>query len=466
MPRFLTYGLGAWLVLLGLMSYTVGPVLPMVGIIATLGAVALSRVDVAWTFSLAVVAYMFTGHAGDIGFPIDPARVLLALGFGRLLLERLKGTAPVVGQRITPAQAFVLIVSFAYVIASALISGTLTERKSIFFLVDQYGVVPFLLFSLGPRIFGQPHQRRALLTVLCAASAYLALTGLLEGLGFGALTFPSYIHDPAVGIHYGRARGPFVFAVAMGAAVTIGALISLLLLQTSSNRRARIFAVVLAAASASVVLMTLTRGAWIAGIAAVLVGLLILPRFRLAVPAIGIVTAALIVGLLAAFPALSDSVTARADNERPVWERQNTYAAAVRLVEDHSVFGVGWSRYTDFGDEYLRQPRDIPIAGQQIPVHNVPLLVSSELGLLGFAVWLSTFTTCILVPLMRRGPPERDGWRALSAGTLVVWAITCLFAPQAGPYTTAVLWSVAAVVAHSRFEQSTDRSTARPSVSA
>lgn len=439
-----------WILLLGASSVVVGPFVAVAGVVATIGLFVLSRLDVAWTFSLAVGAYVFTGHASDIGLPIDPARVLLFVGLARLGLRAIVGKATP-GARPLPSQQFVLALTLAYVVASALISGTLLDRTRLFFIFDQYGVVPFAIFLLGGQIFPGPEQRRILLKVLLVTSAYLAGTGLLEGLGLGRFTFPSYIHDPAVGIHFGRARGPFVFAVAMGAGVTIGALLAFLPLFPERRAALRGVRAALFAASAVVVVLTLTRGAWVAAAVAVLVALLIIPRYRLAVPAVAAVTAGGVVLLLAASPSIRESVSSRADNQDPVWERENTNAASLRMIQDRPAFGVGWGRYGQFGNTYLRQPDDIPLRGANVPVHNVPLLVATELGLFGLAVWLAAIVTCVVLPLCRRGPPERDAWRAATAGVLALWLVNGFFAPQVGPYTTVVLWTLAAVVAHSRF---------------
>src|SRR5438093_1302521 len=54
---------------------------------------------------------------------------------------------------------------------------------------------------------------------LVALGAYLGLTAVFEGLGLDALIVPRYIADPGAGIHFGRARGPFVEAVADGLAL-------------------------------------------------------------------------------------------------------------------------------------------------------------------------------------------------------------------------------------------------------
>lgn len=75
---------------------------------------------------------------------------------------------------------------------------------------------------------------------------------------------------------------------------------------------------------------------------------------------------------------------------RSLWERERDNALAVALIREHGLRGVGFGRYL--------------AAAQQIDrfaetVHNVPLLIAAELGVVGLALWL----LLILLPLLRRG---------------------------------------------------------------
>src|SRR3712207_9200411 len=55
--------------------------------------------------------------------------------------------------------------------------------------------------------------------VLTATGAYLGLIALFETVHLNSLVWPRYILDPNVGIHLGRARGPFAEAGANGMAM-------------------------------------------------------------------------------------------------------------------------------------------------------------------------------------------------------------------------------------------------------
>ncbi len=105
-----------------------------------------------------------------------------------------------------------LVAILAWTAYSALFAGTLTVKDPFFALLDYLGIVPFALFWVAPAAFPGPRERRILLTTLVGVGLYLGATAFFETIGPSALVFPRYIMDPSVGIHWGRARGPFVEA--------------------------------------------------------------------------------------------------------------------------------------------------------------------------------------------------------------------------------------------------------------
>jgi hypothetical protein len=100
----------------------------------------------------------------------------------------------------------VIAAALAYAVISAIFAGTIGRRAAIFVLIDDYGVLPFLMFAIAPVAFAAEKQRRILLGTLVATGAYLSLTAILEKLKLFDLVFPRYIADPQVGTHFGRAR--------------------------------------------------------------------------------------------------------------------------------------------------------------------------------------------------------------------------------------------------------------------
>ena len=115
---------------------------------------------------------------------------------------------------------------------------------------------------------------------------------------------------------------------------------------------------------------------------------------------------------------------------RSLWERQRDWGIALHLLEERPFLGTGPNRYLAAAQAYD------PAA---VTVHNVPLLVGAELGLLGLGVWLAFW----LWPLGRygRSAAHRAGtavWLALILIALVHPEPT-LFLPKGS-----VLWGLAA----------------------
>ena len=66
--------------------------------------------------------------------------------------------------------------------------------------------MPFLLYLVAPAAFATERQRTILLGTLAVVGAYLGATAFFEMIGPHSLVFPSFILNPALGNHDGRAR--------------------------------------------------------------------------------------------------------------------------------------------------------------------------------------------------------------------------------------------------------------------
>ena len=206
--------------------------------------------DPAWLISGGIAASMFSGQWGQLGIhsSIVPERVLLLVGVGAVLLRlgKARERPPIELGRVH----FALATALAYAAVSMVISNTMHNHAATFGLLDQFGAIPFLVFTVAPVVFRTQRQRNILLWSLVLTGAYLGLTALFEKLKITALIVPSYISDPAVGIHFGRARGPFVEAVPDGLALYACAIAALAGFVLWDKRWQRAFALAVAALAA------------------------------------------------------------------------------------------------------------------------------------------------------------------------------------------------------------------------
>jgi O-antigen ligase len=319
-------------------------------------------------------------------------------------------------------------------------------------LIDQFGVLPFVVFAIAPVAFATERQRNILLGSLVAAGAYLSVTALLEKLKLYGWLVPSYIGDPGVGIHFGRARGPFVEAAQDGLALYGSAVAGAIALAVWRRPAARAVAAAVAVLAPVGVLLTVTRGAWVAAVAGTLVGLLAtsaLRRFAVPVAILGVV------GVLAAFavtPGLAQDASERQSDQNPIYERRNTNAAALRMIAERPFTGFGFDRANANLDPYFRLHPNIPLVGAAAGIHNVYLQYAASLGLLGFGLWALAMAMAFGGALGARGSPGIDAWRAGFVALLVAWFVVGVFSPAHYAFTTLLVWTWAGVLYGRRAE--------------
>jgi putative inorganic carbon (hco3(-)) transporter len=407
------------------------------------------HIDPAWTVSAALALTVFSGnwqHLGLPGFPFLPDRLLLASGIAALLLR-----AP--GARDRPRFErnkvhWLLAFAAAYAAIDAFASDTLTTNSGFFKLTDRFGVIPFVLFALGPILYRTARQRNILLGFLVGTGAYLGLTALFETLNLTGLIVPRYIVNPAIGLSdinsqgvaIGRARGPFLDAVSNGLAMFDCGVAAALALVLWRGRWQRVLASAVIILCALGCLFTLQRTIWLATVAGVLAAMIWNTRLRRhVVPAVvgGVVLVAFAFALI---PGLSQRASTRLNDNFTVWDRQNLTAAGVRMLAARPLLGFGWDRFASEEDPYLIQPATYPLVAHGRVIHNTFLSNAVELGILGALVWVVAMAAALIAPLRRRGPPV---WRTSLVAVAVFWAVTAWLypLPLAFPLTFVMLWA-------------------------
>jgi O-antigen ligase len=394
-------------------------------------------------FSLAIAAEIFSGNWGLAGSPIPLDRVLMVLALGALLFGGASAVS-VRRLRFRPIHV-VLLVAATYATASAIGANTFSNSDARFALLDRFGILPFLMFVLAPLVFDRPKSRRFLLAVLIAVGAYLGIVNFLEIVGPKALVFPSYITDRAVGLHFGRARGPFVEAVADGLSLYMCAVAAAIGLTVWRTRWIRVCCMVVIALAAVGVLLTLTRAVWIAAVVGTLIAMVAVPKLRrfvlvaVVVGAIGVLTA------LAVVPGLQDKASSRADDQFSVWDRLNTDRAAISMAMERPLIGFGWQTFEQHAPDYLRQADDYPLTGTNLEVHNVFLSHAAELGFVGAALWAVALLGGVGGAIVRRGPPSLYSWRIGLLAIFVAFLVVANFGPLSYPLPNLLLWTWAGI---------------------
>lgn len=433
---------------LGAPSRVFPHVLPVAVLVAVAaGAYVLWHTDPIYPLSGAVACSLFSGNWEHVlaSAPVPPDRALLALAAAMVVL-RAPRAADREPFRMRPVH-WLIAAAALYASLSAVVAGTLGESAARYALLDRFGLVPFAAFLLAPLIVRTERQRAVLLATFVLIGAYLSLIALVSFVGLDALVFPRYIADAATGIHFGRARGPFLEGTTNGFALFACGVAAAIAVATWRDPLARLSAAAVVGLCVLGVILALQRSVWIGAVAATLVALAAAPRLRrYLIPAVAL-GAVFAFAAFALVPELSSRAGARLHAERSVWDRENLADAALRMIEARPLLGFGWGAFRRESQDYFWLSDERPLTAGKNILHSVYQANAVELGLLGAALWLAALLVAIGGVALRRGPPELGAWRAGLIAILVLWLVLALFSPLVKLFPNLVLWLWAGVVA-------------------
>jgi putative inorganic carbon (hco3(-)) transporter len=402
-------------------------------------------------FCIGAALEVFSGVWSYMGIPLPLDRIAL---LGALVAMILGGRRYLSDRSIVlrPVHLLLFVVT-AWTVTSAIWANTLTSHDGFYALLDRLGIIPFLAFMLAPLLFGDERRRRLLIVTMIMLGAYLSITAIMEVGGFLRYVEPAYIQNPNLGIHFGRARGPFLEAEADGLAMIMCGTAAGLGTTMWASRAARILSALVVVLCAVGSILTLTRSIWISAALVAVIGLIAHPTTRrhafvvlvLSIGAIGIT--------IFTVPGLHAKVLNRYESSSPVWDRENTDLAAVRAIEAHPLFGIGWETFETQGASYIRQGADTPLTGAGLEVHNVILSHAAELGIPGCLLWLLAFFSAVGGGILRRGPPELRKWRVGLLCIAVPFLVVANLSPLSYPFPNLILWLWAGIAGMDHISQ-------------
>lgn len=391
-----------------------------------------------WVLFAGLIANVFSGNTKAMGLPIGPDRLLLPAAILLLLLDPRR---PHLRWRVVHTAMVALL---ALTAISMVTSGTLRDPVAQFALLDRM-LVPFIMFCCAPAIFDSASTRLLLLRFLTLIGLWLSMTTFLEIFGPHALVWPRYIVAaiPTDEVH--RASGPFLASEALGMALLTSAL-SALALTLTERRTWRFVAVASSASCLMASVLTLTRSVWLGAVLGCLVFFAVVPAMRRTLWIV--LGLSLVAGLavVAAFPDLTSNVSDRFETSRSLFDRANTNAAALRVVDRLPLTGVGWGRFVVIGAEWVRQDPDMPLTNVGIEVHNVFLSRAAELGIPGAALFLACVVLGPGTVLWRMRHTRDRAWLGLVAASFCVWIVPSLTSPNPYPYPNIMFWLLTGVL--------------------
>ncbi len=125
---------------------------------------------------------------------------------------------------------------------------------------------------------------------------------------------------------------------------------------------------------------TLTRSVWIGGFLGTVGAMMLTRKTRRIIVPVVLVGTLVVVGTLAVSSRIRSEATGRTESQSPVWDRENTDLAALKIIAEHPLTGVGWENFINVSAQYMRQQPDYPITGVNLEVHNVFLSQAANLG--------------------------------------------------------------------------------------
>jgi len=383
---------------------------------------------------------MFAGEWYRVGVPLPLDRVALLAALALLWRERRRwrdsiGWRPIHG---------VMVAFLALAVVSGLAVGSVLQSGGFFALLDRVAI-PFLLFALAPAFFPEATDRRWLLRGLVLVGLYMSVTGILSVTGPSALLFPHYIADPTAGIGYGRARGPSLEAVGTGLDVIVCGLAAAVV-GWRERGGWRWLGSATVATSAVAVVLSQTRSIWLGAFVALAVVAVHERRARRVVPVLLLVTALVAGAMLTLVPGLLASSEARLTTVRSIDDRTTTNAAAVRMVLERPLTGVGWAEFLNEVGSNVRQPELGPITAVHIEAHNVFLARAAELGVPGLLLWAVLVLMGPLRLLVTRvRSAEAVGVYIVAVGSAAAWFVASMAAPLSQPLPNYLVWLLAGV---------------------
>ncbi|MDO5627805.1 MAG: O-antigen ligase family protein [Mobilicoccus sp.] len=409
-----------------------------------------------WLISLAVAGQAFAGSWGLYGVPVPLDRPVLLAG---LVAFALHPDVRSYRFRLLPLH-LVMAAGIAWVVASMIWFDTLTDTVAIFALLDAFGIVPFLLFVIAPIVYGTSARRDVLAGLLTGLGLYIGWVSVAQGLSLYGLVFPQSILQPDHG-HFDRALGPSLQVASNGLALlACGTFAGVYAARHRGWRRwvaSLSFLLCLAG-----VFFTLTRSMWLAALVAI--GIVVLTERRLRLPALGLGVVGLLAGglILSAVPGVAQNALQRAETSRSVFDRLNANEAAVRVVTERPLTGVGFQRFHQVAEDWVRLAPTYPITNTHIDVHNVPLGYAAELGLPGVLLWVVPLLYALWSALRGRRDPGASDYRLAAVAFAVAWFIVAMLVPLKYALPMSVLWLLLGMVSDPRSVGWTDASTSAP----
>lgn len=255
--------------------------------------------------------------------------------------------------------------------------------------------IPYATFVISRNIFSSEQSINKLIKYfVLPLSAYFPLNQIFEHYGIRRLVFPPYILDTetlsrfSVFVGSGRAMGAFLEPSATVFAMVACYFLTLWVISKSKAIAAKAYGVLLTILVPVGVFFSYTRSAYAAFVASMLVVTIFSSRLRLFGMVVLVATGLAVLANWENVKSEKREVGGLAI-EHTVQSRLVVYQAALKMMADHPINGVGFERFMENVGPYLGEIRRTILGyrparvGRQLRIHNHFLSAAVELGFLG-----------------------------------------------------------------------------------
>jgi O-antigen ligase len=353
-----------------------------------------SQIDGALAFILTICCFGYHFVHFDLGpVPLTLDRVLLVFLAGQYVLLRLTGRADPKPLTFVDWSLGAFVVLLTGSMLSTDMSQSLKgDTSPVWRLIGGY-VTPLAIYWLVRQSPIDARATRHVQGFLAGYGVYLGIISLLEMAKLWPLVFPTYIADPTVGLHFGRARGPMVQAVSYGHYVGV-CMLAAWMWRPSLGRVGQAVITLLTPLFLAGILFSFTRSVWMGAAAGLFITLLIvLPAAWRWLMLGG--------GMLAGVLVLTTSLESLVGFQREQSAAETKESAELRvsfayvswkMFLDRPWFGVGFGRFPLAKLDYLDdRTTELEISLLRPYVHHNTLLsLLTETGAIGLGLFLTT----------------------------------------------------------------------------
>jgi hypothetical protein len=293
----------------------------------------------------------------------------------------------VAGRRPSLVEGLMLTL-FVALIGSALTSGAMPLNYHLSTVFTFIGF-PMTCFWVARRMpIAAPNLRR-LAAVMTGIGAYLGLCGICEHYNLPLFIFPSYIFNPEIGIHVGRARGPFVQAQAYGGVLVITAVMTFWYM---SNVRRTIFHWLALALMVAGIYFSYTRAVWVDfALVVAVIGILSKAMRKWAVAISFAVLLVFVSGVFSKFSIYETTLFGR--RSEAAQARVLLAQASLNMVQARPWLGVGYGTFVTAVNDYLDPETARLVIGEGN--HNTVLGLAVEVGVVRAAPYVIVMLLCV-----------------------------------------------------------------------